>query len=73
MKWLLKLLGLTLSPEEKRDIEVLKQKAAEMAKYGGRMVVSDSGGIRDEFETEEGRAQYYRAIIKRAMKEDNNL
>ncbi|MFT1654833.1 hypothetical protein ACOKQT_17935 [Vibrio cholerae] len=70
MKWLLKLLGLTLSPEEKKILDAANRKAAEMAKYGGRMVISDSGGIRDEFETEKGSAQYYRAIIKRAMKED---
>lgn len=69
MEWLLKFLRLTLSPEEMKEVEMLKQKASEMTKYGGRMVISDSGGIRDEFETEEGRAQYYRAIIKRAMKE----
>ncbi|APD17981.1 hypothetical protein [Vibrio phage JSF4] len=70
MKWFLRLI---LSREEMKEIEMFKQKATEMAKYSGRVVISDSGGIRDEFETEEGRAQYYRAIIKRVMREDKIL
>ena len=70
MKWLRNLFGLELSPEEKRMFNTLDHKAAEMAKYGGKLIVSDSGAIRDEFETEEGRTQYYRMILNRAMKQE---
>ena len=70
MKWLLKLLGLTLSLEEKKILDAVNRKAAEMAKHGGRIVISDSGALRDEFETEEGRTQYYRMILNRAMKQE---
>ena len=70
MKWLLKLFGLELSPEEKRILTALDHKSAEMVKYGGKIVVSNSGAIRDEFETEEGRAQYYRMVLNRAMKQE---
>lgn len=70
MKWLLRLLGLELSPEEKRLNDALTAKIEEMKKYGGRIVVSKGGGIRDEFDTEEGRAAYYKAVTSRVFNKE---
>lgn len=49
--------------ERERFIRAVKKKEKRLAKYGGRIHVSNRGAIRDVFETDEGRNAYYREII----------
>lgn len=54
----------------------INNKASNMAKYGGKMVVGPRGGLREDFDTEEGKTLYHKSIIDKIRKEsqydDNN-
>lgn len=62
--WLLRLLGIIPTKEEKEILSHVRRKQRRLAKYGGRIVVGRGFSIRDEFETEEGRKAYYRDTNK---------
>ncbi|AUR86301.1 hypothetical protein NVP1084O_094 [Vibrio phage 1.084.O._10N.261.49.F5] len=52
-------------PTQDEDYQNFKRTCEEMKKYGGRMVVTDSGGMYEEWETQKGKSEYYAMITRR--------
>lgn len=68
--WILIFLELKLTEHEKTILKAVDKKQKHLAEYGGRIVVSKRGAIRDEFETDAGRVAYYKSLRGKVDVED---
>jgi len=66
--WLLRLLGLVPTEEERKILAIIRRKQRKLARYGGRIVLGRKFSIRDEFETKEGRQAYNNSLKNKFKK-----
>ena len=62
-EWLIKLIGLELTQEEKMILEAAKKKQKHLDKYGGKMIITKGGGCRYEFPSREQETAYWKEVI----------
>lgn len=61
-KWLLIKFGFMMTDEERKNYEVIRKAQERLAKFNGRLHVSDRGGMRFIFKTEQDEKNYYRYL-----------
>lgn len=64
LKWLIKLLGLELTQEEKLLLEAVNKKQKHLDKYGGKMIITKGGGCRHEFPSREQESAYWKEVFE---------
>ena len=62
-----KFLGLAPTDEESKISKAIDKKQKRLAKHGGRIIVGDRGGIRDYFDTKEGKSAYEKEVKNRIL------
>lgn len=61
-KWLLIKLGFMMTDEERKDYEVIRKAQERLAKFNGKFHISDRGGMRLVFKTEQDEQNYYKHL-----------
>ena len=67
--WILKLLGFHKTEEEKRLSETIDKKQNKLDKYGGKIIISERGGMRHEFPSKELESAYWQEVMKEIRKD----
>ena len=66
--WLLKLLGLYKTEEEKEMSEAIGNKIKHLEKHGGKIIVSERGGLRHHFPSKEKESAYWSEVLENINK-----
>ncbi|CAH9012132.1 hypothetical protein VP249E411_P0042 [Vibrio phage 249E41-1] len=69
--WLLKLLGLYKTEEEKEMAEAIDNKIKQLEKHGGKIIVSERGGLRHHFPSRENESAYWSEVLESIIKKSD--